>query len=106
MYFNDADGLFGAVGHVHNPKEWQLFIGSSKAHLRHNGNIYPSVPLAYSVHKKETHGSMHTLLNCIDYDKYKWKIFGDLKVLGLLLGMQQGYTKHCCLLCEWDSHNK
>ena len=24
--FNDADGLFGAVGHVHNPEEWQPFI--------------------------------------------------------------------------------
>ena len=94
MYFNDADGLFGTVGHVHKPEEWQLFIGSSKASLRavllHNGNIYPSVPLAYSVHMKETHGSMHTLLNCIDYDKYKWKICGYLKVLGLLLDMQQG----------------
>jgi hypothetical protein len=49
---------------------------------------------------KETHGSMHTLLKCIDYDKFNWKICGDLKVLGLLLGMQQGYTKYCCLLCE------
>jgi hypothetical protein len=58
----------------------------------HNGNIYPSVPLAYSVHMKESHESMHTLLNCIAYDKFKWKICGDLKVLGLLLGMQQGYT--------------
>jgi hypothetical protein len=55
---------------------------------------------------KETHGRMHTLFNCIDYDKYKWKICGDLKVLGLLLGMQQGYTKYCCLLCQWDSRNK
>jgi hypothetical protein len=36
----------------------------------------------------------------------EWKICGDLKVLGLLLGMQQGYTKYCCLLCEWDSHKK
>jgi hypothetical protein len=73
VYFNDADGLFGAVGRVHNPEEWQLFIDSSKARavLLHNDNIYSSVPLAYSVHIKETHGSMHTLLNCIDYDKYK-----------------------------------
>jgi hypothetical protein len=29
----------------------------------------------------------------------------DLKVLGLLLGMQQHDTKYRCL-CEWDSHNK
>jgi len=75
VYFNDADGLFGAVGHVHNSEEWQLFIDSSKSSLRavllHNGNIYPSVPLAYSVHMKETHGSMHILFNCNNYDKHK-----------------------------------
>jgi hypothetical protein len=90
--------IHGAVGHVHNPEEWQLFIDSLEASLGavllHHGNIYPSVPLAYSVHMKETHGSMHSLLNCIDYDKYKWKMCGDLKVLGLLLVMQQGYTKY------------
>ena len=45
---------------------------------------------------------MLTLLNCIDYDKFKWKICGDLKVLGPLLGMQQGYTKYYCFLREWD----
>jgi hypothetical protein len=35
---------------------------------------------------------MRTLLNCIDYGKYNWNIWGDLKVLGLLLGMQRGYN--------------
>jgi hypothetical protein len=107
---NDADGLFGAVCHVYNPEEWQLFIDSLKVSLKavllHNGTIYPSVPVAYSVHMKESHESMHALLNCIDYDKFKWKICGELKVLVLLLGMQQGYTKYCCLLCEWDSRNE
>ena len=24
----------------------------------------------------------------------------------ILLGMQQGYTKYCCFLCEWDSRDK
>jgi len=26
--------------------------------------------------------------------------------VALLLGMQLGYTKYCCLLCEWDSRDK
>jgi hypothetical protein len=26
-----------------------------------------------------------------------------LKVIGLLLGQQRGYTKFPCFLCEWDS---
>ena len=28
---------------------------------------------------------------------------GDLKVVALLLGLQGGYTKYSCFLCEWDS---
>ena len=27
----------------------------------------------------------------------------DLKVIGLLMGMQAGFTKYCCFLCPWDS---
>ena len=30
----------------------------------------------------------------------------DAKAIGLLLGMQSGYTKFCCFLCEWDSQVK
>ena len=26
--------------------------------------------------------------------------------MALLLGMQLGYTKYCCFLCEWDSWDK
>ena len=33
-------------------------------------------------------------------------ICGDLKVVAILLGMQQGYTKYCCFLCEWDSRDR
>jgi hypothetical protein len=61
VYCNDADGLFGAFGPVHNPDDWQLFIDSSKISLKavllHNGNIYPPVPLAYSFHMKKSHES-------------------------------------------------
>jgi hypothetical protein len=110
VYCNDVDGLFGALGQVYNPEEWQLFIDSLKVSLKavllHNGNIYPSVPQAYSVYMKESHESMHALLNCIDYDQFKRKVCGDLEVLGLLLSMQQDYTKYCCFVCEWDRHDK
>ena len=71
VYCSDADGLFGGLGHVHNPDGWKLFSDSSKASLKtvllHNGHIYPSVPPAYSVHMKHSHDCMRTLLNCIDY---------------------------------------
>ena len=39
-------------------------------------------------------------------DGFKWKLCCDLKVMALLLGMQLGYTKYCCFLCEWDSRDK
>jgi hypothetical protein len=42
-------------------------------------------------------------MEAIHYDKFKWQICCDLKVIALLLGLQQGYTKYCCFICEWDS---
>jgi hypothetical protein len=64
--------LFGALGHVRKPEEWQLFIDLSKVSLKavflHNDGVYPSVSLAYSVHMKESHEGVCTLLNCIDHD--------------------------------------
>jgi len=42
-------------------------------------------------------------MEAISYDKFKWQICGDLNVIALLLGLKQGFTKHCCIICEWDS---
>ena len=93
MYFNGAGGLFGALGYVRNPEEWRLFIDLPKVSLKavrlHNGNIYPPVPLPYSVHTKGSHEGMRTLPICIDYDKCRWKICRYLEVLGLLLQFVQ-----------------
>jgi hypothetical protein len=49
---------------------------------------------------------MDLVLKAVTYSKYGWEICGDLKAIGLLLGMQSGYTKFCCFLCEWDSQLK
>jgi hypothetical protein len=46
------------------------------------------------------------MLGKIKYDEFKWKLCGYLKAVALLLGMQLGYTKYCCFLCEWDSPDK
>ena len=46
---------------------------------------------------------MKILMEAINYDKFKWQISGDLKVIALRLGLQQGFTKYCCFICEWDS---
>lgn len=46
---------------------------------------------------------MEKILDLIKYSEYKWKICADLKVVAILQGLQGGYTKFCCFLCEWDS---
>jgi hypothetical protein len=99
-----------ALGHQHNTQEWRLFIDSSKVSLKavllHNGNKYPSVLLAHFVNMKESYENMNLLLEKIHYEKYKWSICGDLKVIVLLIGLHLGYTKYCCFLCESDSKER
>ena len=59
--------------------------------------------MAYSKKTKETYESMKHSLACIRYHDHKWHICGDLKVVGLLLGLQMGYTRYMCFLCLWNS---
>jgi hypothetical protein len=58
---------------------------SLKAVLPHNGNRFPSVPLAYAANMKERYGSMKLLLGRFKYDEFKCKLRGDLEVVALLL---------------------
>lgn len=106
-YCCDIEGLFCYLNMNHDPTQWRLFIDSSKRSLKavllHNGNNYPSVPVGHSVHLTENYENMKTLLDAINYSNYEWQICGDLKVVGILLGMQKGFTKYCCFLCLWDS---
>ena len=95
------------MGHDYINTEWRLFIDSSsrrlKAVLLHNGNKYSSIPIGHSVQMKETHDSMDQLLSALNNHDHVWLICGDLKVVGLVLGLQGGYTKYPCFLCLWDS---
>ena len=106
-YCHDVCGLFDEIGIDHNPEEWRLFIDSStrslKAVLLHNGNRFPSIPVAHSVHLKEDYTNVKLLLEKINYISYKWDVCGDFKMLGFLLGLQGGFTKYSCFLCLWDS---
>ncbi|UYV65551.1 hypothetical protein LAZ67_3004671 [Cordylochernes scorpioides] len=104
VYCNDVVSLMEALGHDHDTEEWRLFIDSSKismkAVLLHNGNKFPSVPIAHASNMKETYENMKLLLKKIEYERYGWKICSDLKVVALLRGLQLGYTKFCCFLCN------
>ena len=65
--------------------------------------IFSSIPIGHSVQMKETHNSMDHLLSAVDYQEHKWLICGDVKMVGLILGLQGGYAKYPCFLCLWDS---
>jgi len=45
-------------------------------------------------------------MEATNYDKFKWQICGDLNLIALLLGLQQGFTKYCCFICELDSRSR
>ena len=100
---NDACSVMEVLGHEYNPDQWRLFTDSSKVSLKvvllHNGNRFPSIPLAHAANMKESYESMKLLLGKIKYDEFKWKLCGDFKVVALFLLMQLCYTKYC-FLCE------
>lgn len=106
-FCNNIDALFGCLSQNYDPAEWRLFIDSSKRSLKavllHNGNMKPSIPIAHSVHLHESYENLELLLRAIAYERHKWNICGDLKVICFLMGMQSGFTKYCCFLCLWDS---
>jgi len=102
----DIDGLIQTLIINHSPLDWLHFTDSSKLSLKavllHNGNTLPSIPVGHSVRNKESYENLKNLMEAINYDKFKWQICGDLKVIALLLGLQ-GFTKYCFFICEWDS---
>ena len=52
VFCNDVCPLWKFFYHEFNPDQWRLFIDSSKVSLKevllHNGNRFPSVPLAHA----------------------------------------------------------
>ncbi|KYN15220.1 hypothetical protein ALC57_12553 [Trachymyrmex cornetzi] len=111
VYCTNVLGLFKALGlDVYRSDEWRLFIDSFKRSLKrvllHNEGRYASVPIAYSVHLKEIYENVEILLKAIEYDKHKWQLCEDLKIISMVLGQQFGFTKYPCFLCEWDTRAK
>ena len=76
---------------------------SLKAVLLYNCNVLASIPLAHSTKLFESYETLKLVLERIKYHEHEWQICGYLKVIGLLLGLQRGYTKCPSFLFEWDS---
>lgn len=106
-FCNDIEGLMLAMGHQYKPEEWRLFIDSSKSSLKavllYIDNTKKPVPIAISTDTKENYESMKKIIESVKYDQHLWKICADLKVVSLLCGLQLGYTKNMCYICDWDS---
>ena len=108
-YCANIQGLFQEIGVAYSASNWRLFIDGSKRSLKavllHNGNVYPSIPIAHSVQMKEDRESVKILLELliIQYNDHNWDVCGDFKIIAFLLGLQGGYTKHSCFLCLWNS---
>ena len=90
VYCTDVPKLMKTLGlKDYNADEFRLFIDSSKRSLKavllSNGIKVASVPIAHSVHLKETYENLKILLQSIQYDKHHWSTCGDIKVIGLLL---------------------
>lgn len=110
-YFcKDIAELFSSMHQEFDPKEWRLFIDGSKTSIKavllNNGNRKPSIPVAMAIGMKEEFDTMKSILDLIQYHKFKFKIVADLKVIALLMGLQSGYTKYPCFLCLWDSRTR
>ncbi|EFN77001.1 hypothetical protein EAI_07091, partial [Harpegnathos saltator] len=108
VFCNNVSDLMHFLGlKSYNANEWRRFIDFSRRNLKvvflHNGGIYASIPIGHSIHLKETYENLKTLLGYINYEQHNWLICGDLKILCMILGQQQGFTKLLCFLCEWDS---
>ena len=91
VYCSDIADLMSEFGIEYKKEEWRLFIDSSKTSLKavllNNGNTYASLPVAHSVHMKESYENLDVVLNKINYSAHSWMICWDLKVLCMLLGM-------------------
>ncbi|GBO07120.1 hypothetical protein AVEN_66730-1 [Araneus ventricosus] len=106
IFCKDVDSLLKALGLRHRPQEWRLFVDSSKVSLKavllHNGNKHPSIP----VRMKETYETLKHMFSSNEYSKHSWHICADLKVIAVLVGLQAGYTKFCCFLCQRDRRDR
>jgi hypothetical protein len=104
MHCNNIPNLINILGVEYKRDEWRLFIVSSKRSLKsvllHNGNCLATVPVAHSVHLKETYENLEQLLEKINYKQNQGMVCGDFKVLCMLLGQQQRHTKFPCCIRE------
>lgn len=110
VHCNNIDGLMPEMGIEYSAEQWRLFIDSSKSALKavllYFDNSKPPVPVAYATNLAETYDSMKLILDSVRYNDHQWRLCCDLKVVGLLRGLQSGWVSNPCFICLWDSRFK
>lgn len=48
---------------------------------------------------KENYDNLPTILNEVKYEQCQWDIYGNLKTIGILLGLQEGFT-YIVVFCD------
>jgi hypothetical protein len=66
VYCNNNQELMEELQLEHTPEQWRFFTDSLKVSLKavllHNGNTFPSIPLAHAIHVKEMYENLQVLL--------------------------------------------
>jgi len=97
MFCNDVCSVMEFLVHEHNPDQWRLFSDSPKVTLKavllHNGNRFPSVPLAHAANMKESYETMKLLLDKL----IMTNLSGSYVVISCLW--------HCYWECNWGTQN-
>ena len=108
-FWYNVNGLFDSLDIRCIPKDWRLFIvisrRSLKSILHQNGNRYPSIPFAHSMHLEKNYTNVKTLLIAIKCDQFNCQVIGHFRMVAFLVGLQGGFTKFPCYLCHWDSRD-
>lgn len=99
-YCHDIDGLSSSLSQERFLAQCHLFIDSSQRSL---WKSQTKCPKCHSVHLKKSYDYMKTLLESVAYKTHQWNICCYLKVIGILVGMEGGFTKFCRFLWLWDS---
>ena len=96
------------MGLDNDAMEQRLFIDSFSRSLKavlynRNSLFLFYLSLLGIQYKWKKLNSIDHLLSAVNYQEHKWLICGDLKVVGLVPGLQGEYTKYPFFLCLWDS---
>lgn len=109
LYCNNILELMNKFEINYNPKDWRIFIDSSKTSLKvvllNNGNFYAPIPIGHSIKLTEKYDNLVTILDKIRYKEHNWEVCGDLKIISMLLGQQGGYTRTPCFMCTFNTRD-